>query len=292
MREKDMFGNEVVVEEEPKKNGKKKGEEEAKEKKEKKDDRPAIVRFANSLGLDDFDYDAIKEVEKEIKVKIAGNQEISLYAFKGMIVKKMYEYVTMRVHKEVEKKMRDQGDFSEDALRFTLMQLAEKEIKYGLQPMVHVIPLKGNLYVNISGYRFYARNTGIKYGVSFECLKDGSTDNKWRYRCTISFADGSPSISAEGYASPQSYKGNIEYIANMAMKRAEMHAYSRAFPIGASVEEADMIPYDEGVNYSAQPIGDVIAGSIEELLGGPQSEVVINSQIPDEVSETVLEETE
>ena len=287
MREKDMFGNEVV-EEEPKKNGKKKGEEEAKEKKEKKDDRPAIVRFANSLGLDDFDYEAIKEVEKGISVRISGDQEVSLYAFKGMIVKKMYEYVTMRVHKEVEKKMRDQGDFSEDALRFTLMQLAEKEIKYGLQPMIHVIPLKGNLYVNISGYRFYARNTGVKYGVSFECLKDGSTDNKWRYRCTISFADGSPSISAEGYASPQSYKGNIEYIANMAMKRAEMHAYSRAFPIGASVEEADMIPYEEGVNYSAQPIGNVIAESIDELLGG-QKEVVINASVPEDTSEEATE---
>jgi len=154
--------------------------------------------------------------------------------------------------------------------------------------MVHVIPLKGNLYVNISGYRFYARNTGIKYGVSFECLKDGSTDNKWRYRCTISFADGSPSISAEGYASPQSYKGNIEYIANMAMKRAEMHAYSRAFPIGASVEEADMIPYEEGVNYSAQPIGNVIAESIDELLGG-QKEVVINASVPEDTSEEATE---
>lgn len=287
MGKQDMFGNEVV-EEEPKKNGKKKGEEEAKEKKEKNDDRPLIVRFANSLGLDDFDYEAIKEVEKGISVRISGDQEVSLYAFKGMIVKKMYEYVTMRVHKEVEKKMRDQGDFSEDALRFTLMQLAEKEIKYGLQPMIHVIPLKGNLYVNISGYRFYARNTGVKYGVSFECLKDGSTDNKWRYRCTISFADGSPSISAEGYASPQSYKGNIEYIANMAMKRAEMHAYSRAFPIGASVEEADMIPYEEGVNYSAQPIGNVIAGSIDELLGG-QKEVVINASVPEDTSEEATE---
>ena len=287
MGKQDMFGNEVV-EEESKKNGKKKGEEEAKEKKEKKDDRPLIVRFANSLGLDDFDYEAIKEVEKGISVRISGDQEVSLYAFKGMIVKKMYEYVTMRVHKEVEKKMRDQGDFSEDALRFTLMQLAEKEIKYGLQPMIHVIPLKGNLYVNISGYRFYARNTGVKYGVSFECLKDGSTDNKWRYRCTISFADGSPSISAEGYASPQSYKGNIEYIANMAMKRAEMHAYSRAFPIGASVEEADMIPYEEGVNYSAQPIGNVIAGSIDELLGG-QKEVVINASVPEDTSEEATE---
>ena len=147
MGEKDMFGNDVVVEEEPKKNGKKKAAEEAKEKKEPKDNRPSIVRFANSLGLDDFDYEAIKDVEKGISVKISGDQEVSLFAFKGMIVKKMYEYVTMRVHKEVEKKMRDQGDFSEDALRFTLMQLAEKEIKYGLQPMTHVIPLKGNLYV-------------------------------------------------------------------------------------------------------------------------------------------------
>jgi len=62
------------------------------------------------------------------------------------------------------------------------------------------------------------------------------------------------------------------------MKRAEMHAYSRAFPIGASVEEADMIPYEEGVNYSAQPIGSVIAGSIDELLGG-QKEVIINTTI-------------
>lgn len=283
MGEKDMFGNNVVVEEEPKKNAKKKVAEETKEKKETQDNRPSIVRFANSLGLDDYDYDAIKEVEKGIAVQIAGGQEISLYAFKGMIVKKMYEYVTMRVHKEVEKKMRDQGDFSEDALRFTLMQLAEKEIKYGLQPMTHVIPLKGNLYVNISGYRFYARNTGVKYGIGFECLKDGTQDSKWRYRCTISFADGSPSISAEGYASPQSYKGNVEYIANMAMKRAEMHAYARAFPIGASVEEAEMIPYED-VSYSAQPVGEVLASSIEDLLGG-QKEVIINSEVVEEPTE-------
>ncbi len=249
--------------------------------KQEEDNRPSLVKFANSLGLDDFDYQAIREVEKKIIVQIADDQEVSLYEYKGMIVLKMFEYVTMRVHKEVEKEMKEQGSFSEDALRFMLMQLAEKEIKYGLKPMVHVIPLKGKLYTNISGYRFYARNTGIKYGIGFECIKDGTQDGKWRYRCTITFADGSPSISAEGAASAMSYKGNPEHLPTMAMKRAEMHAYTKAFPIGASVDEAEMIPYEGDTNY--QPIGEVIGEVVDNLeqLFGDQKEVIVDVAVPE-----------
>lgn len=293
----DMFGNEVVVEETKKRkkdpneatveDPKKKGKEAPEE--DKKDERPQIVRFASSLGIE-LDLTELKKVNESITVKIANGQEITLFAYNQKVGELLYQYFKMGIMEVVSKEMKEQGEYNEFLLKWVLKEMAEKELRYGLRPLDHVIPLKGRVYIKIDGYRYHARNTGVKYGVSFEPVYEDLKNNKFTYRCIITFSDPSmPPISAEGTASPMSYKGNTEYMRQMAMKRAEMHALAIAFPIGVSVEEVDMIPYDE-VNYeSARPIGSVIADNLESILGG-QKEVVINATVPEEDSEVSSEE--
>lgn len=285
----DMFGNEVLEETKKKKAvDETVKDQKKKEAPEEKDERPQIVRFASSLGID-LDLNELKKVNESITVKIANGQEISLFAYNQKVGELLYQYFKMGIMEVVSKEMKDQGEYNEFLLKWVLKEMAEKELRYGLRPLDHVIPLKGRVYIKIDGYRYHARNTGIKYGVSFEPVYEDVKNNKFTYRCTITFSDPSmPPVSSEGTASPISYKGNTEYMRQMAMKRAEMHALAIAFPIGVSVEEVDMIPYDE-VNYgSSQPIGSVIADNLESILGG-QNEVVINASVPDE-ADYVLDE--
>lgn len=216
-------------------------EKKPQKKSKKEEPKNTLEVFAREeLGVE-IDPEFLRQAEEKVKVKLFGGSEVSLAEYKQLIVAKIFEYRQLGIAWKVTKMIQEQEKgkaVSKPELLYLLKEIAEKELKYGLVPIQHTIPLNGKVYVTIDGRKYYARQVGAQYSIQYEVLKDGSEDNVWRIKAIVILSDGTK-FEGIGKASPSDVY-NKKWIEEMAYKRATAHALDSAFPLGTSFEDAPM----------------------------------------------------
>jgi len=214
-------------------------EEQAKKNAIETAERSEIERLASQLGMD-INMEALRQAQKEIQITLHGGAKVSLEQYEALLINKMYEYLRLGVMWKTKEMMKKQTGIDESLVKWVLKEMAEKELKFGLRPIEHVIPLTGDVYITIEGRRFYARQQGIDFSVRYEMIKDGSKDSIWEFKCTVHLIKSGVEYEGYGKASPANVFRK-DYIPDMGRKRALAHALELAFPLGVSAEDADMI---------------------------------------------------
>jgi len=198
-----------------------------------------IERLASELGMD-INMEALRQAQRDIQITLHGGSKVSLEQYEALLIHKMYEYFRLGVMWKTKEMMKKQTGVDDSLVKWVLKEMAEKELKFGLRPIEHVIPLTGDVYITIEGRRFYARQQGIDFSVKYETIKDGSKDNIWEFKCTVTLLKSGVEYEGYGKASPANVFRK-DYIPDMGRKRSLAHALELAFPLGVSAEDADMI---------------------------------------------------
>ena len=210
--------------------------------------------FTQRLGVD-ATLEDLKQAEEMLKITTV-NGDVSLKAFKIAMLGKLHEYYSLGIAREVKKMMEEQASLSKSKnpnlrmvsdydVMLILVQMADKELRYGLMPFEHMIPLNKKIYITFQGRLYYAMKTGKFAGFDPEetkIIKDGSKDGHWIAKaCVVKMETTRAGETiklkyyGEGEVLPYEVENNKSMRKNakhMAMKRAKANALKEAFPIG------------------------------------------------------------
>lgn len=210
--------------------------------------------FTQRLGVD-ATLEDLKQAEEMLKITTV-NGDVSLKAFKIAMLGKLHEYYSLGIAREVKKMMEEQASLSKSKnpnlrmvsdydVMLILVQMADKELRYGLMPFEHMIPLNKKIYITFQGRLYYAMKTGKFAGFDPEetkIVKDGSKDGHWIAKaCVVKMETTRTGETiklkyyGEGEVLPYEVENNKSMRKNakhMAMKRAKANALKEAFPIG------------------------------------------------------------
>ncbi len=206
-------------------------------------DSSEIEKTVKEFGIEP-DQGNLQTAQEAIKIKLHNGQELNLGQYEALIEQTIRKYYKFGIAWKVKKMWQDQAKsdkcppYDELGRMWMLVTMAEKEWLIGLKPIDHTIPLMGQVYVTIEGRKYHARKTGVDFTVDIETIKDGTKDNVWKKKATITL-DGGKKISAEGKATPSDVN-KVKWVEEMASKRSLARALDLVFPIGASAEDAVM----------------------------------------------------
>lgn len=210
--------------------------------------------FVHRLGMD-ATLEDLKQAEDMLKITTVSG-EVSLRAYRLAMLGKIHEYYKLGIAREVKRMMEEQASMSKSRnpnmrmvsdydVMLILVQMADKELKYGLIPFEHMIPLNKKIYITFAGRLYYGMKTGKFAGFDpneTRIIKDGSKDGHWIARaCVVKLEytkTGEP-IKLKFYGDGEVLPFEVEtnktlrkYAKHMAMKRAKANALKEAFPIG------------------------------------------------------------
>ncbi|MEM2125633.1 MAG: hypothetical protein QXQ53_04480 [Candidatus Methanosuratincola sp.] len=161
---------------------------------------------------------------------------VSLVEFEQLVKAKLAEYIRFGVARRTWQIMTDQAARSShktpsmDDLKLILLEMARQEVKYGLLPLYHTIPIDGKLYVTADGYRYYAEHSGKLKSISWERVKEGDVDV---VRCRVTRTDGAEFLGEAFVDNKRSPNDDpVERARTKSMRRA----LRRAFPVGMDAE--------------------------------------------------------
>lgn len=239
----------------------------------------SFEEFAKSrFGLD-ISQDMLSAAAQSVKIQTVYGT-ITLADYRVNLVGKLYEYYTTGVAYRVYEMMNDQlkGNVSKKDVLVMLTMMAEKELKYGLQPLEHMIPIKKQLFVTFPGLLHYAHRTGLFKGFCDETVEVKPDGTVHARSYVVKVVDGQDvKFCGEGEVDKfeqekNNAMKNLAHAKQMALKRARAAALKIAFPIGydlltdaniAVAREAEA--YDAYITETGEVAVARTAGSTEEL---------------------------
>lgn len=233
-----------------------------------------LPEFFKLIGYD-VNLAQLEEGMKTLK-KTTIYGETDLITYESLIKAKVYEYIKFGVAKRVWAMMEEQAErrhiggkgLKETDLLLILLEMARMEVEYGLRPIIHVIPVDGQIYVKADGFLYYGKASGNLKNIKWE---DVEKNGVWYSKCIVYTTSGEYEGIASAKPNPKVYTDDPR---EKARTKAMRRALRRAFPIGAGDEI-----YDEFEN---SPIKEInVSENLKELLGN----IVENKDIEKETKE-------
>ena len=215
---------------------------------------PTIEVFAEAVGKT-LTSAEIQEAMKKLTVKTIYG-DIDMAKYDQLVAAKMFEYVKYGIAKRIWKMMQKQDSaITTDDLLTMLLEMSRMEIEYGLRPLMHIIPVAGQLYVKAEGFLYYAKRSGHLKELKWE---DEEKNGVWTSRCMVTTTDGAV---FEGIATVHPTSNRMDDPREKARTKAMRRALRRAFPVGGTDEI-----YDEVTQKSYQELSSVVNGKVVEDL--------------------------